>query len=103
MEEVFLKVGHLEDPTLDAPKESEKETITLTNDEDFEEVKFSLKDSKLDETLLTGILAVITRRLHGYKRNKKAVGWEVLLPACIFVAGLLLSNAFPDWRSPSRY
>jgi hypothetical protein len=82
----------LEDPTLDSPpKEFENDTLTPLTEEVIDKVKFSLKDSKLDETLLTGVLAVITRRLHGYKRKKKAVAWEVFLPALIFIAGVLLS------------
>ena len=113
LEEVFLKVGHLEDPQLAQVKPVINknmlvgETCSALTDtksqEGLDSEEFSLQHSRLDESVLSGILAIVSRRLNSYRRNKKLLLWEVFLPVLLFVLGVLLSHSLPDPRAESRF
>lgn len=96
LEEVFLKVGHLDDP-----KEiggDLKELLPMHKDADIEiqEKKvdgFNMKDNinELDESFFNNLLAVFYHKFSNYRRNKKALFNEAIIPALIMVFGISIS------------
>ena len=68
-------------------KTKDIEEQTLRNDE------FNLKDNikDLDESFFNNLLAVIYRRFSNYRRNKKAIFNEAIIPAIIMVFGVTIS------------
>jgi hypothetical protein len=62
-----------------------------------------LKDNQkeLDESFFNGLTAILFKRVCNYKRNKKAIFNEVILPAIIMVGGFALSLYTPTFRSKS--
>ena len=61
---------------------------------------FSLMHSKLDNSFCSNLIAILIKRTNNYKRNKKVIFNEVLLPALAMVAGVLLANVRYTNRSP---
>jgi len=54
---------------------------------------FNLKDNinDLDESFFNNLSAVIYRRFSNYRRNKKAIFNEAIIPAIIMVFGVSIS------------
>jgi glucan phosphorylase len=84
----------LEDPN------SEKEATSTDKDKKIDEetikdetTNFNLRDNQLelDRSFCNNLFAVVKKRLHNYKRNRKAVFNEMILPALIMVAGFILA------------
>jgi hypothetical protein len=65
---------------------------------------FNLRDNQkqLDTSFCNVLWAVIIRRMHNYRRNKKMVFNEVILPCMIVVIGFILAYNAPSYQSPSR-
>jgi len=63
-----------------------------------------LKDNikELDESFSNNFMAIIFKRVSSYRRNRRAVFNEAILPAIIMVVGIGLSRFYMDWRSQSR-
>jgi hypothetical protein len=68
-----------------------------------EQPDFNLKDNQkqLDTSFCNVLIAVIVRRFHNYRRNKKALFNEVVLPSLIVIAGFVLALSAPAFRSDS--
>jgi hypothetical protein len=66
--------------------------------------KFNLRDNikELDESFTNNFMAIMFKRVSNYRRNRRAVFNEAILPAIIMVIGVGLSRYFANWRSPSR-
>jgi hypothetical protein len=62
-------------------------------DEGLEQDDFNLKDnsSELNESFFNCLIAVLLKRIQSYKRNKRAIFNEVVLPAFIIVVGFTAS------------
>ena len=58
--------------------------------------------TELDESFLSNLNAVLYKRACNYKRNKKAIVTEVVLPALIMFIGVYLSRLSYLEQSPSR-
>jgi hypothetical protein len=57
----------------------------------------------LDESFSTNLKAVMYKRFNNYRRNKKAIFNEVILPSIIMVVGVSLARLTYPVRSPSRF
>ena len=53
---------------------------------------FSLMHSKLDNSFCSNLVAILIKRVNNYKRNKKVMFNEVILPALAIITGVLLAN-----------
>ena len=53
---------------------------------------FSLMHSKLDNSFCSNLAAILIKRSNNYKRNKKVMFNEVILPALAMVSGVLIAN-----------
>jgi hypothetical protein len=58
--------------------------------------------SDLDESFSNNLKAVMYKRINNYRRNKKAIFNEVVLPSIIMLAGVSLARLTYPVRSPSR-
>lgn len=47
-------------------------------------------------------MAIMFKKVSNYRRNRRAVFNEAILPAIIMVIGVGFSRYFANWRSPSR-
>jgi len=56
----------------------------------------------LDNSFSNNLKAVLYLRYSNYKRNKKAIFNEAILPAIIMIVGIGLTRIKPNWQSPSR-
>ena len=63
-----------------------------------------MKDNikELDESFANNFMAIIFKRVSSYRRNRRAVFNEAILPAIIMVVGISLSRFYMQWRSQSR-
>lgn len=113
LEEVFLKVGHLEDPTHlpDAYQtRSQSDGIdleglsssSLSSKEDYKSFNLQKNHNELDESFFNQLTAILFKRVSNYKRNRKAIFNESVLPALMMIFGVTLTTFYPSWRSPSR-
>ena len=59
---------------------------------DEEGKPFSLMHSKLDNSFCSNLVAIFIKRVNNYKRNKKVVFNEVILPALAIISGVLIAN-----------
>ena len=100
LEEVFLKVGHLDDPLkidvlspLAIKHEDLKSQKMDLEKQNRQTDNFNLKDNikDLDESFFNNLSAVIYRRFSNYRRNKKAIFNEAIIPAIIMVFGVSIS------------
>lgn len=66
--------------------------------------EFNLKDNQkeLDTSFWTCFVAVLFKRTMNYRRNKKAIFNEVVIPALIVLFGFGITKLQPAWRSDSR-
>ena len=53
---------------------------------------FSLMHSKLDNSFCSNFAAIFIKRFNNYRRNKKVMFNEVILPALAIVPGVLIAN-----------
>jgi ATP-binding cassette subfamily A (ABC1) protein 3 len=111
LEEVFLKVGSLK-----SPGEATKKPLRDVNElDDLEDGKvrdgtamidqmFNMKDnvSELDNSFLNNLKAILYKRYNGYRRNKKGLITEVVVPALFMIAGIALTKRARNWQSVSR-
>ena len=58
--------------------------------------------SKLDNSFCSNLIAILVKRTNNYKRNKKVLFNEVLLPAIAMVFGVFLANIRYTYRSPAE-
>jgi len=56
----------------------------------------------LDVSFRNNLKAVLYKRLNNYRRNKKAIFNEVIVPSLIMVVGVSLARITYPFRSPSR-
>jgi len=64
--------------------------------------KFSLSENKLDKSFCTNFCAVMIKRCNSYRRSKKRVLCEILLPSAFMIFGVFLSSVDFSFRSESR-
>ena len=60
---------------------------------------FSLMHSKLDNSFCSNLVAILIKRTNNYKRNKKVIFNEVILPALMMVVGVFIANIKGTVRS----
>jgi hypothetical protein len=96
LEEVFLKMGHLDDPTKPAEDHSDNLNTSraLLTDDSESQKQFNMSDNvkDLDESFTNNISAVLYKRYSNYKRNKKAIFNETVIPAILMIVGILVSR-----------
>ena len=63
---------------------------------------FSLMHSKLDNSFCSNLVAILIKRANNYKRNKKVMFNEVLLPALAMITGVLIANVRYNYQSPAE-
>jgi hypothetical protein len=112
LEEVFLKVGSLHSPVEEDLKKIVRDVNELDDLEDGKskggpeqiDQVFNMKDNvkELDNSFLNNLKAILYKRTNGYKRNKKALINEVLVPALFMIAGIALTKRPRNWQSDSR-
>ena len=56
--------------------------------------------SKLENSFCSNLVAILIKRTNNYKRNKKVVFNEVILPALAMITGVLIANVRYNYRSP---
>jgi hypothetical protein len=103
LEEVFLKVGHLKDPS--KKKKSTKDELPEWRKPEKKRKKaFNLRDNhaEVDTSFQNNFMAVLIMRLNSYKRNKKAFLNEVIIPALIMLVALALTKIPRNYESVSR-
>ena len=71
-------------------KEQKKNSRKVILDENGE--PFSLMHSKLDNSFCSNLVAILIKRANNYKRNKKVMFNEVILPALAIITGVLIAN-----------
>ena len=84
------KVNPLETMLFAEKPEDNKKQRKVILDEDGK--PFSLMHSKLDNSFCSNLGAILIKRANNYKRNKKVMFNEVILPALAIVAGVLIAN-----------
>jgi hypothetical protein len=57
--------------------------------------------SELDTSFFNNLKAVLFKRYSNYRRNKKAIFNEAVVPALIMIAGLGLTKIERNWQSES--
>lgn len=62
-------------------------------------MKDNVKD--LDESFLSNLKAVFFKRINNYKRNKRALLSEVIIPSAMMMIGVSLARLTYTTRSPS--
>jgi hypothetical protein len=94
LEEVFMKVGHLEDPAQVSLAQIEPVKVTDLETQSMKFDGFNLKDNQkdLDESFLNNLLGIVYQRFSNYRRNKKAIFNEAILPAIIMVVGVSVAT-----------
>lgn len=106
LEEVFLKVGHLKDPSKKKKKQKEEDELPdwRQNGKKKKKKGFNLRDNhaELDTSFQNNFLAVFIMRINSYKRNKKAFLNEVIIPALIMIVALALTKIPRNYDSVSR-
>lgn len=68
--------------------------------EDF--VKFSLSESKLNTSFCNNFAAVLLKRFNGYRRAKKRVFTEIILPSAFMIFGVWISSIDFSFRSDNK-
>lgn len=106
LEEVFLKVGNLEDkaaPSLVDEAKVERQN-SLADMERQKTIQFNFKDDnkKIDQSFFTNLSACLYQRFSNYKRNKTLIFNDAILPAILLLLGVGLSQIKIDWTQPSR-
>jgi ATP-binding cassette subfamily A (ABC1) protein 3 len=90
LEEVFLKVGHLEDPSRPLLGQSnELKDLEKGVDRPTFNLQTNLED--LDNSFSNNLFAVLFKRYANYKRNKKAILNEAIIPALVILGGIGLT------------
>jgi hypothetical protein len=64
---------------------------------------FNMKDNinELDESFFNNLFAVFYHKISNYRRNKKALFNEAIIPALIMVFGISISQIKTQAQSPS--
>jgi len=83
------------------PQDLEKNVKSVPSQEAVFE-KFSLAESKLDKSCCNNFKAVFIKRANSYRRSKKRVFTEVLLPSAFLLFGVYIASVDFSFRSPSR-
>lgn len=96
LEEVFLKVGHLDD--------KDKPLIIDEAPGLEKKLTFNMKDHKelLDTSFISNLQAIMFRKFSNYKRNKKTFFGDTVVPALLLILGIAMSKIQIDFQSPSR-
>jgi ATP-binding cassette subfamily A (ABC1) protein 3 len=97
LEEVFLKIGHLEDPT----QALAIENLDKVNENIESGNELSLDETTLDDTCWTKTKAVMIRRLQTYKRSKKSLFMQIAAPLVIFFGTIYQKQFMSNFRDPS--
>ena len=63
---------------------------------------YTLQDGETDDSFGNNLAAVLKKRLNIYKRNKKVIFNDMIMPALIMLLGVLLSKVPMIYRSESR-
>ena len=106
LEEVFLKVGNLEDKA--APGLIDKAKNDLNNEvgnlERQKTIQFNFKDnnSEIDQSFFNNLSASLYQRWNNHKRNKYLIFSDAILPALLLLLGTCLSQIQYDPSQPSR-
>ena len=88
-------------------RQRDKETIDPEDllkplDENDTGNKFSLSEDPLDTTFCNNFKGVLLKRFNSYKRSKKRVCIEMLLPSAFMIFGVWLSSIDFNYRSDER-
>jgi len=63
--------------------------------------KFSISSDPLNTGFCNNFMAVLIKRFNGYRRSKKRVVTEILLPSAFMILGIWMSSLDFTKRSPS--
>ena len=58
--------------------------------------------STLDNSFCSNLIAILIKRIHNYRRNKKVIFNEVIIPAMSMVVGIIIANLSFTVRSPAE-
>ena len=87
-------------------QKGDKETIDPEDLKPIDETeygpKFSLSEDPLDTTFCNNFRGVLLKRFNSYKRSKKRVCVEMLLPSAFMIFGVWLSSIDFNYRSDPR-
>lgn len=97
LEEVFLKVGKL-----DEDKNAGGKTPEMNESAIAEAASFNMAESQLDTSFLNNFQAMMYQRIMDYKRNKKLFFTSVIVPAMLLILGMGLAKIDRIESSPSR-
>ena len=59
-------------------------------------------NSKLDNSFCSNLAAILIKRTNNYKRNKKVMFNEIILPALAIITGVLIANVRYFYQSPAE-
>lgn len=95
LEEVFLKVGNLDDKAAPGLIDNDKEKDNDNKDFEYQRKvsNFNFKDnvSEIESSFFNNLSAVMYLRFSNYKRNKKALFNDAVLPCLLLILGVGLS------------
>ena len=95
--------GDLQSPQRQRDKETiDPEDLLKPLDENDTGNKFSLSEDPLDTTFCNNFKGVLLKRFNSYKRSKKRVCIEMLLPSAFMIFGVWLSSIDFNYRSDER-
>ena len=96
--EAKVRPTPLDNMLIDETSVSTKAKKQVILDEDGH--PFSLMYSKLDNSFCSNFAAIFIKRFHNYRRNRKVMFNEVILPALAMVTGVLIANINYHYQSP---
>jgi len=104
LEEVFLKVGNLDDKAAPGLVDNTHEQKIPDLEQQKEVQNFNFKDnaSEVDNSFFNNLLAVMYMRFSNYKRNKTALFNDAVIPCILLILGVGLSQIEKGFDQPSR-
>ena len=87
---------------MEAGKTKTPSTLRDPGQDDANFERFCLAENKLDLSFCNNFAAVFIKRFNSYRRSKRRVCTEILLPSAFMVFGVWLSSLDFTFRSPSR-
>ena len=104
LEEVFLKVGNLDDKAAPGLVDNTHEQKIPDLEQQKEVQNFNFKDnaSEVDNSFFNNLLAVMYMRFSNYKRNKTALFNDAVIPCILLILVVGLSQIEKGFDQPSR-